>query len=95
MKLVENLHHSDESSGTAVILDGCKELRVHWTEGYSDAVICEGMGGPIAGLIRANGELTHDDWEDLKPILAAPGINARPMTQEEERDHAASMSLQY
>jgi hypothetical protein len=90
MKLIENLHHSDECSGTTVIDNNGKELRVHWTEGDSDAIICEGLGGPIVGVIRANGETRHADWEAIKPILEAPGENARAMNDAENLDHNAT-----
>ena len=87
MKLVENLHHSDESSGTTIVDDNGTEIRAHWTEGFSDVIITEGMGGPVVGVIRANGETSHNDWEALKPILANPGEKARAMTEKEETDH--------
>ena len=90
MKLISNLHHSDETSGTTVIQNNGAEYRAHWTEGHSDVVICDGgLGGGIVGVIRANGE-TADEWEELKAILAAPGESARPMTAAEEADWAGA-----
>ena len=90
MKLVENLHHSDQSSGTTIVESEGTQYRVHWTEGYSDATICEGgTGGAVVGVIRADGETSDEAWEAIKPILAEPGIKARPMTEEEEQDHNA------
>ena len=95
MELIANLHHSDESSGTTVLKHNGQELRVHWTEGHSDAIICEGgLRGAIIGVIRADGETSHDDWEAIKPILEAPGEKARPMTEEEEEDHNGAMASQ-
>lgn len=86
MKLINNLHHSDNSSGTVVVQSNGAEYRAHWTEGHSDVVICEGgLRGGIVGVISADGE-TQEQWEDLKEILAAPGENARAMTEEEEAD---------
>lgn len=93
MNLIQNLHHSDETSGTTVVEHNGKELRVHWTEGHSDAIICEGgIRGAIIGVIRADGETSHDDWEALKPILEEPGAKARPMTEEEEQDHDGAIA---
>ena len=93
MNLIQNLHHSDETSGTTVVEHNGKELRVHWTEGYSDAIICEGgIRGAIIGVIRANGGTSHNDWEALKPILEEPGAKARPMTEEEEQDHDGAIA---
>jgi len=89
MRLIENLHHSDETSGTSVIDDNGTEIRVHWTEGYSDATICQGYRGAIVGVIRANGETSHADWEPIKAILEAPGEKARAMTPEEEADYSS------
>ena len=87
MKLISNLHHSDNSSGTVIIIQSNgAEYRAHWSEGHSDVVICEGgLRGGIVGVISADGE-TQAEWEDLKEILAAPGENARAMTEEEEAD---------
>ena len=86
MKLISNLEHSDSVSGTVIVEISGAEYRAHWTEGHSDVVICEGgIRGGIVGVISADGE-TQAEWEDLKEILAAPGENARAMTEEEEAD---------
>ena len=94
IKSIENLHHSDECSGTLVVInDQGQEYRAHWTEGYSNVAICEGgIKGSLVGVIHANGETTHDNWEAFKPLLEEPGVNARPMTIEEEKDHEGAMA---
>ena len=94
MRMIANLHHSDERSGTTIIDNNGTELRVHWTEGYSDAIICEGLRGSIIGVIRADGETSNDTWKTIKPILEDPGQNARMMTEEEEADHDAAMAME-
>jgi len=91
MKLIENLHHSDETSGTTIVEINDVEHRAHWTEGHSYVVICEGLHGPIVGVLRAE-EASHDDWEALRPLVEDPSENARPMTAEEEADWDDSMT---
>jgi hypothetical protein len=91
MILIENLHHSDETSGTTIVEINGAEHRAHWTEGHSDVVICEGLRGPIVGVLRAD-EASHDDWEALRPLVENPSENARPMTAEEEADWRAAMT---
>jgi hypothetical protein len=96
MKLIENIHHSDECSGTTIVeTNSGVQYRAHWTEGYSDVIICEGrLGGPIVGIIHANGETSHEAWEQLKAYLLEPSVSARPMTEEEEKDHEGAIGSQ-
>jgi hypothetical protein len=92
MKLISNLHHSDQTSGTTVVEHGGAEYRAHWTEGDSDVIICAGLRGAICGVIRADGEASHEMWEDIKQYLENPGESARPMTEVEEADWQAAVS---
>ena len=99
MKLVENLHHGNEVSGTTVILHGDKEIRAHWSEDSSDVVICDASGNTIATWEyfgdQINGAITDEEWKAIRLILDNDAcVNARAMTQDEEESFNSAMGYE-
>jgi hypothetical protein len=95
MKLIENLHHSDETSGTTIVEINGVEHRAHWTEGGSEVVVTTWQDTPsdweCTGVLRPDGTAHPESLNAIRPFVENPSENARPMTEDEEIDWAEAM----